>query len=53
MTADEVDQDTVAKYFKKGADDIITRPFAKSTVMQKVQKLPTVKRPAVLIVDDE
>lgn len=53
MTADEIDHETALKCFNLGANDIITKPFAADTVMEKIHKLLTMKKPTVLIVDDE
>ena len=53
MSADEIDHETALKCFNLGANDIITKPFAADTVMEKIHKLLTMKKPTVLIVDDE
>lgn len=53
MTADEIDHETVLRCFRLGANDIITRPFSEEIVIEKVRKTMTLRKPTVLIVDDE
>ena len=53
MTAEEVDHDVALKCFNLGANDIITKPFTEDTVLEKALKMLTMKKPTVLIVDDE
>jgi DNA-binding NtrC family response regulator len=53
MTSDEIDHDTVMRCFKMGANDIITKPFIEETVIEKIKKVLALKKPTVLVVDDE
>ena len=53
ITFDQIDQETALKCLKMGASDIITKPFTESTVVDKIQKVLNLRRPTVLIVDDE
>ncbi len=53
MTSGEIDHDTVVHCFKMGANDIIAKPFTENTVIEKIQKVLALKKPTVLVIDDE
>lgn len=53
MTSGEIDHDTVVNCFKMGANDIIAKPFTENTVIEKIQKVLALKKPTVLVIDDE
>ena len=53
ITFDNIDQETALRCLKMGASDIITKPFTEATVIDKIQKVLKLRKPTVLVVDDE